>query len=347
MKAVITDMLSLQYSRQVNGIGVCSFAVAVGHPAIAEIVKNYRVEVWRKTASIEWYCEEVYIVRKKRYQWNGKTSDLIVTAVSGNWLLSSRIVAWKAATANRSTFAATKAETIAKELVKYNLSSYATVANGRVVAGNTANTVQADSAGGNVLDINCAWDKLLATLQDISRIGGGDFTMFWTGTVWDFRWYAGQLGTDRSTSLIFSLERGNLDAPSLTQDWMEEKSLAIVAGQGEGASRMVRTRQGVDWSADNQIEIYVDARDVQSGSTNESDVLDDRADAALDAASGINVMDFKIVQTVASRYGAEYFLGDIGTVVYSGVTATVKIETVSIDFSSKDDEVITVGVSNA
>lgn len=346
LKGEITDMSYLQFARKVNAIGVCQFSIPEDHPYAAQIQKNYRVEVWRRAGRAAWYLEETYIIRRKQLVWAGISNELKVTAVSGNWLLSTRLIAWAAGTNNRSAFNAQKAETVFKTLVTYNLASSATTGNGRKVAGNTTNTVQADAAGGNAIDVNCAYDNLLKTLQENVDVGGGDFDMVWTGSTWDFRWYAGQLGTDRTTELVFSLARGNLRNPMLTLDWMSEKTLAVIGGQGEGSARKVRTRQGTDWSTANQIEVFVDARDVQTGVANENTMLDTRGDTALFSSEAQSVLDFDIVQSENSHYGEDYFLGDLGTVIYADVTATVQITDVTIKFAPGVDEKIEIGVKN-
>jgi len=345
-KGLITDMQMLQYSRLVNNFGVCQFVISEDNQYAAECVKNYRVEIWRKVAGASWYREENYIIRRKKTEWKGTKNIITVTAVSGNWLLQTRIVAWRTGTANRATFDSQKAETVAKTLVRYNLASDATTANGRVVAGNTTNTVQAAGATGNTIDIACAYDNLLTTLQAVADVGGGDFNMVWTGSVWDFRWYNGQLGTDRTTTLVFALERGNLENPSLTEDWMSEKTLAVVGGQGEEADRNIRTRQGADWSAANQVELFVDARDIEAGATNENDLLDKRGDTELAATEASSVLLFSIAQSENSRYGIDYSLGDLGKVLYAGVAATFKVSEVVVTFQTGADETIVVGVQN-
>jgi hypothetical protein len=347
LKGIISDMLYLNYTRKVNSICVCQFAIGENHPYASQIVKNYRVEVWRKTEHISFYKEDVFILRSKKYTWNGKTNDLVVGAVGGNWLLSTRIIAYAAGTSGKNAFSSIKAETVAKELVKYNLGSSATTGNGRKVDGVLSSVaVEADGATGNDTDINCAWDNLLETLQVVSRKGGGDFNMVWTGTQWEFRWYNGQLGLDLRATLIFSLKRGNLEKPVLTTDWTSEKTLAIIGGQGEGIDRAIRTRQGTDYSSANQVEMFVDARDVEAGSANENTLLDQRGDSELDSARTHSVLDFSIIQFVNSRYGEDYSLGDLARVDYAGVTDDVQINQVVVNFQAEKDEVINIGVRN-
>jgi hypothetical protein len=341
-------MLSLSYSRRVNDFGVCSFVVNSQNLYAAEILKNRIVEVWRKPHNLTVpYKEDTYIIRAIRNEFNGANNQMTVMCLSGNWLLATRVVAWKAGTSGKATFSAYKAETLAKDLVKYNLGSSATTGNGRIVDGtHSLVTVQTDAATGGTISINCAYENLLATLQSVSDLGAGDFAMYWTGSAWDFRWYNGQLGTDRSSSLLFALERSNIEYPSSIDDYTSEKTLAIIGGQGEEAERNVRTKQSATYAADNKIEMFVDARDVTAGATDENTQLDARGDAALLEAAAINDLQFSIVQTVNSYYGTDYFLGDLARVLYAGRTRTVKISEVVIEFAEGQDEKVTIGVSD-
>ena len=51
-QAVITDFLTLAFTRVVNEPGLIAFSLRDGHPALAYVVHNNQVEVWRKNADI-------------------------------------------------------------------------------------------------------------------------------------------------------------------------------------------------------------------------------------------------------------------------------------------------------
>src|SRR5690606_30648784 len=137
-------------------------------------------------------------------------------------------------------------ETVMKALVTYNATSSGTTADGRirnVATGGLTITVEADGGGGNTVDWYCAHDHLLETLQKLARIAGGDFDLIKTAaTTWDFKFYDGQRGTDRSSSVIFSLDHGNMARPRYQIDRREERTVAIVGGGGEGDDRTFVTR---------------------------------------------------------------------------------------------------------
>ncbi len=245
-----------------------------------------------------------------------------------------------AGTNNRSTFTDTKAETLMKTLVSYNAGSAATTANGRIRNGAiTGLSVQADGGGGNTLSKACAYDNLLSTLQEIAEIGGGDFDLIRTGAqAWEFRWYAGQRGTDRTATLLFALERGNMAEPMYEYDRREERTVAIVGGQGEAAARQVVVRTSPDYHVDtNNIEMFADARNQTSTAA-----LNATGDSRLRGTRGRQTFGFKVLQIPSCYYGLHYGLGDLVKAQYGSVNVTQKIVGVSVSLEQDGTEQIDV-----
>jgi hypothetical protein len=258
--------------------------------------------------------------------------------------LAWRIVAWTAAYTNRSKFTSAKAETIANTLVKYNITSDATIANGREREGAlTGVTVEADGAEGNTIDWYCAYDNLLETLQDLTLVGGGDFDLVKTSsTAWQYRWYTGQLGTDNSSSVTFALERGNMGNPVYIDNRLNEKTVCIVGGQGETSSRTIEVRTGTNYAAGNNIETFEQATDIttQAG-------LQSRGDKALAEVEAVKEFSFDVLQIPGCEYGDDYVLGDLVTAVnpYDQTTYTVKVQSVSVSIEKDGTEDINVEMS--
>ena len=121
-----------------------------------------------------------------------------------------------------------------KTLVSYNAGSSATAGNSRLRTGTISGlTVEADGANGNTLDWFCAYDNLLESLQKLAAIAGGDFDLAQTAVgAWQFRWHTGQLGTDRTATAIFALERSNMANPQDQLLRTVEKTACIVGGKG-------------------------------------------------------------------------------------------------------------------
>jgi hypothetical protein len=279
-------------------------------------------------------------VRQQEYYY-GDRSTAIVTCPGLMSMLAWRIVAWPAGTASRSKFTSAKAETIMKTLVTYNATSSASVANGRIRAGEIAGlSVEADGAHGTSLDWFCAYEPLLDALQKLAAVAGGDFDLVkLTATTWQLRWYTGQLGTDRSATVIFALPRGNMANPQYKDLRVDEKTVCVVGGQGEGAARAVAVRTGDNYGASNDIEMFT------NGSSSDTTAgLQAQGDAALGENQARQQFSFDALQTPATLYGTHYVLGDLVTAVnpFTAASVTLKIDEVAVSIQGNGDEKIDV-----
>lgn len=339
----LVDFQSLSYRKAVNEAGLGKFVLNGEHPLVTDIEDKWQIEFWRRNQGqgIDWACDFYGLFREPDREGAGPGT---FTALCPGQLsiLGWPIVAWPAGTANRSQFNAVPAETIMKTLVDYNAGGNATAGNGRVrtwaINGWTIGII-ADSGGGNVLDWYCAYDNLLATLQDIGSVAGGDFDLVQIDTnKWEFRWYDGQLGTDRTTTVMFAVELGNMARPRFRQRRLNERTVAIVAGQGEGSERDIAVRTGGNYSTTNEIEMLVDARNVAAGN---SGGLNTRGDQALFEKRATDEFDFDVLQVPSTLYGLHYFLGDLVTVrsPYTGSDVTRKIRAVTVGVDTNGEQI--------
>jgi hypothetical protein len=333
--ADVTDFLSLAYTKQVNAPGLCQFNLDGNHAAISLLELDGQVEVYRRdqVQDINWYVD-FYGLYRGTEQTSKAGLDSFTAFCPGQMsFLGRRHVFYAAGTANRTEFAAVAAETVMKVLTNYNACANATTGNSRLRNGAiTGLSIASDSAGGNTISWSCAWKNLLEQLQAIAMIAGGDFDLVKTGAqTWQFRFYSGQLGTDRSATLTFALEYGNMADPVYRLMRMDEKTVAIIGGQDTGANRAIRTRNGPDYAAANDIELFVDGRN-----DNTNAKLDARGDAALDKAAARNEFKYAVLQTPSSLYGKHYFLGDLVRAKYKSVNVTQQVYAVSVSFAGKE-----------
>lgn len=339
--AEVTDFLALSYQRRVNAPGLLSFTLPGDHPVLSDIEHNSQVIVYRRNPEMglaAWTPDFYGLYRGQRRQHTDH--DLFVAACPGVLtMLAWRIIAWKAGVTNRSRFDDKPAETIMKTLVQYNAGASATTANGRIRDGVIEGiTVAADGGFGNVISKGCAYENLLEALQEIAAIGGGDFDLVKTGAAtWQFRWYTGQRGTDRTDSVLFALERGNMAAPEYTHDRVDERTVCIVAGQGEESDRAVEVRTGPDYAADNDIETFVEASDLTTTAG-----LQSRGDTELEESRARQQFEFGVLQTPGCFYGVHYTLGDLVKARYGPVSLTQKIVGISVSVDKKGVEGIDV-----
>lgn len=340
--AEITDFLALSYIKQVNAPGAASFILNGEHRSIAEFQTDSQIEVWRRNArqGIDWYADFYGLFRGVEQATDGRGAETFTAFCPGQMsLLGRRHVMWYAGTPDRSEFTAVPAETVMKSLVNYNVTSAATTANGRIRNGAiTGVSVQADGGLGNTISWSCAWKNLLEQLQDIAKIADGDFDLVKTGSqAWEFRYYTNQLGTDRSATVTFSLDHGNMSQPVYKLMQTDERTVAVVGGQGDQSNRATVVRTGPDYSASNDIEVFVDGRNDDTTAK-----LESRGDAALDGKRARNEFQYDVLQTPSSLYGLHYFLGDLVTARYKSIEVMQKVEKVSVKFEKTGKEAIKV-----
>lgn len=343
--AEVSDFLELSASVRVNYAGSLKTVLNGNHPALASLENNSHVELYYKYEGGAWtrFFGGLYRSQNRSQQ---DEPYFTLTAIGYLWMLRTRIIAYFTNLANKTYFSAAKAETIMKSLVTANITSAATVVNGRIRAGTnwpaTVISVQADAAGGNTQDWYCAQDYLLDTLQKLAEIAGGDFDLVKTAAnAFEFRFYSGQLGTDRTSLVVFALGYGNMREPVYSYDRTGEATATIVGGQGEDSLREFVSRTGSGYAAANDIEIFTPATQVEPGNTAG---LNSAGDAKLAEAMAREQFTFKVLQTPATRFGVEYFLGDLVTAVnpYTGASVTQKINGVNLNMQKSGEVNFTV-----
>ena len=138
------------------------------------------------------------------------------------------------------------------------------------------------------------------------------------------------IGADRSASItnttnvpiIFSESNNNLASSDYLEDYTTFKNVAYTAGEGEGWERLVTNVNNTTYSGLDRYEMYVDGASVprtpQQGTTltdqEYAQVLQDYAGDAL-AEYGVAVEFSGTTTDYLYKFGTDYFLGDIVTVI--------------------------------
>ena len=344
LQAVITDFRHLSYVKRVNHPGIVQIELAGDHALLDDIADKWQVEVWRRPSGGVWAREITGLYRFLEWGYaDDNYANLVCVGLMSK--LGWRINAWTAGYADRSKFTSDPAETVANTLVKYNCTADATVANGREREGAiTGLTVEANGAAGNTVDWYCSYANILESLQDLCKIGGGDFDLVKTSsTAWQFRWYVGQLGTDRRATVTFALNYGNMKNPTYIDNRINEKTVAVVGGQGEEAAREIAVRTGTDYHiTTNSVEMFVAATDITTVAG-----LNSRGDKALAEHEAVKSFQFDVIQTAGTTYGTHYVMGDLVTAVnpFNDDTYTVKIQSVAVSINDQGEESINLEMS--
>lgn len=344
LTAICTDFLSVAVNRTVNSVDVAQFDVNAVSSTAPYVVYGAIIEVYRQdiAAGIASTREFAGFVRGITTTY-GQTTVITAQAVGINSLLADRIVAYKAGVANRSQFIAQPAETIMKTLYNYNLSTSATTANGRMLDGRLTGAATATSGGlGSTMSISCAGQSLLGALQEIQLSAGGDFALTYTApATWNFVWYTGQLGTDKTATVILSLATGTVAKLVIKTNRVTDTTAAVVGGQGEGSARVITTRPASLPTGLDLRETWFDARNQKA--TAEYQQLGDIA--LRDATRRRTTIQTEVLQNAALRYGREYFLGDLVTVyAYAAGNITQKVNSVALSMSAAGAESVNVGL---
>ena len=356
MVAEFSDPAYISYTKQVNAAGNLRLRVNATHNAYQYlVVDKAQIQVLRQNLNIgtdalgnivtmPWVVDFYGLARDPDEQQLADGTDVATFDCPGVLsMLSWRYVMWAAGTASRSTFTSVKAETLMKLLVQYNITASATTAAGRKADGTMTSpcsiTLQTDGLAGNTLGAWAnAWNNLLEDLQKIAKVAGGDFDLVQTApAVYEFRWYLQQRGTDRRTapnSLTFSTKNGNMSEPRLQRTRSRVRTSAVVAGAGEGSLRATTNRTGNGFSSSNNIEMFVDARNLESGAS-----LTAEGDSRLAENKLMERLSFNVRQQPSCYYGKHYNVGDLVNVAYKTYAATHKIIRVAVGWDTAGETV--------
>lgn len=277
-------------------------------------------------------------------------------APAENHILSWRSVLFYAGADDRSTFESGAAETIMKTVIEYNFTASAIPANGRhrngdLLPGMGLNiSIGADMEAGNLLSASFMGSNVLTALQKLAENGGGDFQLSWLGgNDWEFEFYPGQLGNDKSSGpdrVLFSLQNNTMRNPRLIKTGARASS-GVAAGEGQGDLREITEVFGPDYSPDYDFETFVDARQEKTEAGREY-----RGALKLDEQKAKEELSFTVLQTSNQFYSPiditgkkTYKAGDLILANYRGVDQVRKIERIQVywnDPSSEDSFIVDV-----
>jgi hypothetical protein len=345
VQSFVTSYFDATISRQVNTYDLFTMSMNAKNPNAAPLVQGAIVSVSRvdKQLGVPEQIEFVGFVRRIDTVYESQTR-IAVTCVGMPALLADRIVAYKANVANRSTFAAQRAETIAKNLVNFNIGTNATTANGRVLTGTVTGFATSASAGtGNVLTMSCSMRNLLTALQEVAMLGGGDFDVTYTPPAsYTFVWYDGQRGTNRAATVSLSINNGAIAQTTRTDNRMDDFSAVIVGGPGTEAARVFYRRPASLPTGTALRETFINATNQQNAT---AAYFNHVGDSALTMQARKRVAyDSTVIQNGAFRYGRDYFLGDLVSVNVEGVNITQKVQGVTMSFLDTGEEEVNVSL---
>lgn len=176
-------------------------------------------------------------------------------------------------------------------------------------------TLQAQYTGDNILEVH---ESVCAANNYGFNVTRGE------GGTLELGFYKGvdrTVGQQENPRVIFSEEYDNLRATTYTMDKKEYKTVALVAGEGEGAARRRRVvSRTVNQTGLRRRELFVDAKDVSS---NEDEITEAEYNAQLDTRGITTLSEAPIVRSMEGQiepgkmytYKVDYNLGDFVTIV--------------------------------
>jgi hypothetical protein len=324
----VTNWLGLRFSVAIAQVGIAELKIRKQDWNAAFGI-NSKIRIHRLSGT-EHSIVCTGFVRRIERSWSGEdTVDIRI--LDTNALLAWRYVMWPAGTTNRSDFSNKAAETIMTDLVYYNAGAGATIAGGRLLDGNYGFlNVRSSSGRGNTMSLGCAFKNLLEALQTIRNRGGGDFGIVDLGATFEFRWEP-LWGEDKTSYVILSPELGNVSEIVYTEDYTDEATAVLVAGQGEQEQRSFGTATR---DAAIAIEHFGDRRDIGDDSQ-----LPQQATEVLLEKTPRPQLRLKVAQIPGCRYFEHYNIGDLVSCMLDGVRYTMYVQgaQVSVDASGAED----------
>lgn len=201
---------------------------------------------------------------------------------------------------------AVAAETAMKHYLRAHAADLAATA--RAVPGLV---VAPDAARGATVTVNGRYQSVLDLVREIGLLAGLGWEITYDPGSGDFVFDV-IAGADRTTSVFFDFAFETLERWEELDSVIDAKTVAVVAGQGEGTARDLVTRwSGSEPAGFDRREAFLDARDVELGETT---VLEQRGDAYLAATGAETSLDADVHQYGGFRYREHWDVGDIVTV---------------------------------
>lgn len=339
--AIYDDLTSVYYKKQVNRVGLAVLTIPEGHSLLTYAVDDTLIEIWIAYQNVApvtgwgllWVQDFIGLFRDRQIATDNDGNVYHLLYVPGTMEVIGRYVSgYPAGIAGKSSWSASELATIVNDVVRWNCTAEATVANGRI---RTAVVIRGLDDAGSIPGtpvVNYTVQpgrNVLEFIQELAPICGFDFDVRRNPaapTTLECKQFAGQLGTNNSTSVIFDLSLDNCSGTSLDFDGLREKTLAIVGGQGEGAARYFVTRAGANYATTNDYEVFVDARDKEDA------LLNNFGDARLGELESRLQLRTTVQTSRGWVYRREYAHGDLATVNFAGFTEVKKISTTEVRF---------------
>jgi hypothetical protein len=328
--------ISLAASIHIRDRGTLIFETFADNPVVELLEYDCQVELWRDETLIfdSFFHDSQYDLR------DGVNEIFVGTCYGHRDLLARAVIAYLPETINRTIFGETKAESLMHQVVKYNVTAEATVANGRLVDFQDIHiTMETDLARGEMLPAQTGLmgKNVLDFLKETALVGGVEFDLIKTGAqAWAFRVYDTYSGTDRREDIVFSARRRNMNSATLVEGRNVAKSIVIAGGTGEGKAQTTAVRYGPDYTTEFHREHFHNDTSVAGA------LLQSSADKVLEEMRVLPLLTFSPAQIDGFRFGVDYFVGDLVRAEYRSLITDYTIAGASIGLAGDGLETVNI-----
>lgn len=291
-----------------------------------------------------WYKDFEVFHRYHEFDQDQEGLDQFTSRGSGyNVLLEAEPIRYAANSIYTSKSGAT--ETVIKEYVDENVGPSATSPPRDRSGVMPGLTIQANSATGNTWSGARANKNLLDVCKELAEFGPGDYMIVGTGAAtFEFQWADQYWGSDKrlgntagNPPVVFAAEYGTATNIRYIYNRLNEVNTVDVLGVGKAGDRVVVTQ-----TSGTESDSPWNTRSVAREQNNEwnTTILQDKADETLNRQRAKRVFRFDALQTQGLRYGRDWDMGDLVTLVYRGQQVDQKIIGVRVTLDSDGKEVV-------
>lgn len=308
----MTSWRSLYYEKWVNNAHNYQLTLEAGDPAVALFELDTIIEVWRHATGQPWVREIVALHRSSQYNLEENGRQIFTSYGRGlNDFLNRRNILYFANTAF--TLKQGPGETVMKQLVEENAAAGAASVqrrgNGQYDPVTLGLTVDPSGGQGTVWKGAMTWKNLFEVLKEIAIQSSVDFEVLRVGPrEFTFTTFYPQRGIDRSGTLTFSPELGNMSNIILSISRTDEANVIAVLGQGEESSRAVLIVES-NAQLDSPWNVIETTRDARSQPTLAE--MQTTGETALEETKAQQNFTFTTLQTATRQYGKDYNVGDL------------------------------------
>lgn len=347
------DFYKLSYKRIINDIGLGTVTVEKNHRIMDFIGDDMALEIYirvpikpQNSANYNFFNWKLYTGIYRDYQiLTDETGKIYYNLLfpSTMEILSRYVNAYPTGVNNKTKWTGQRLSVIANDLVRVNATEEATVANGRLLDAPRIRNNSDDGAisGTDVVNYSIEQKNVLDAMKEFAALLGFDFEVIENSSNpynVQTHQYAGQLGTDKSNSVVLSLYLDNMSNFNFQNDRLREKTIAIVGGQGEGITRTFDVAFGDNLSSTNSYETFVDANSSDSG---ELVTIGETKLKELKARDKINL------DAIASNkyiIGRDYAIGDIVSIEIEGIVTARKITGLAMEFNESKIPIVSIEI---